>query len=610
MKIPILLLSTMIIATSANALGRVVVDPNITRLPSIEAQESPIAADERLSQQVSYESGYKRLHAVIEDLNKIGGVRVHCGKNKDDWQVQDIPLVVCANNIPLGKLYRAIADGTHTIFTSTKVGSDDSASNYRICRNKKSADDIVKQMEDRYYAKFADAQWGWETLASFGSKPGLDRSGIGPWAQGFSKVLAYLGEDAEKKVLAGQSVIVDAETSPQIADALRLLYKQHAPKDCRLEDIEKSEMRIALDAVGDSGLLYLCGGWAWRHSDGTISQSGYPIPRCAEALKNVKGFDYTPRPPSELPKPQEDYPKDRLHILATLQDWELPVLKTKITLETPKDKDHPTFADAVTAIAKASGFNIVCEDFASHQDEKFIPAADKFYVKDTTLGEAIRSLDCYQPAWLNNEHGNYQTTWMINEQDKLIVGWASEWREHHYYLVPESLVSGLQDKMRGNGVQFDDIVPLVNLSMRQTGEWITHTKDIYTLNFWSSRPKDEICAWRLYAALSDSDKTIVKSEAGLPLAKFDPVWLVSFFQDVNALEVRYNMSDEDKKQADIQVQLKKKYLTDPKLITALVMRMPQDYQEHDLEMACDDGEQKVMLKFSGPLRPFPLHLSK
>ena len=81
---------------------KVTVDPNAAGAAKPVAVQT--SSDARLAQPVSCESGYKRLHYVIEDLAAKTGVSIRCGSNNQDWQVRDLPVVVSAREIPLGKL--------------------------------------------------------------------------------------------------------------------------------------------------------------------------------------------------------------------------------------------------------------------------------------------------------------------------------------------------------------------------------------------------------------------------------------------------------------------------------------------------------------------------
>ena len=58
-------------------------------------------ADSRLAKPVTIECTNVRLHTVLERLSDETGVRLNCGRRKDDWQVRDIPVVVCVKDVPL-----------------------------------------------------------------------------------------------------------------------------------------------------------------------------------------------------------------------------------------------------------------------------------------------------------------------------------------------------------------------------------------------------------------------------------------------------------------------------------------------------------------------------
>lgn len=97
-------LSTMAVA------DKVTVDPN-TR-PAVYAAPAPV--DARMTRKITYFSGRTRLHYVTEGIARQTGVTIRCGKDKNDWPVRDLPITVCANDIPAGKLLQAVADATHT----------------------------------------------------------------------------------------------------------------------------------------------------------------------------------------------------------------------------------------------------------------------------------------------------------------------------------------------------------------------------------------------------------------------------------------------------------------------------------------------------------------
>ena len=128
----ILLISLLSIGSSLSA-DKIMVDPNTPAVRQAEANALQKTADEQLNQQVTYTGTGKRLHTVLEDISKMTNITVRCGKDKDDWQVRDLPVVVIVKNMPLGKLLQTLADCTHLAFSSNQV---DGKTTYRIWRDR------------------------------------------------------------------------------------------------------------------------------------------------------------------------------------------------------------------------------------------------------------------------------------------------------------------------------------------------------------------------------------------------------------------------------------------------------------------------------------------
>ena len=89
-----------------HATGRTTVDPNTIKKPG-QAVPAEVK-DKRLDQKIEYDAGNARLHKVIDDLAKMSGVTIYCGKDDDDWQPRDIPVSVASRGITLRKLLNAL----------------------------------------------------------------------------------------------------------------------------------------------------------------------------------------------------------------------------------------------------------------------------------------------------------------------------------------------------------------------------------------------------------------------------------------------------------------------------------------------------------------------
>jgi hypothetical protein len=171
----IALILALAMPSSAFAVGKVTVDPNAPGVQRPVTSNDDI--DKRLAKKITYDSGYKRLHVVANDLAKLSGVSIACGQNPKDWRVRDIPVVVCVKDMPLGKLLRATADATHTRIALEKVGNDP-IKHYRIYRRRKEEQAIENLISARHEAKLAQVQWQWDALVAYGKSgkeiPGVD----------------------------------------------------------------------------------------------------------------------------------------------------------------------------------------------------------------------------------------------------------------------------------------------------------------------------------------------------------------------------------------------------------------------------------------------------
>ena len=191
-------------------------------------------------------------------------------------------------------------------------------------------------------------------------------------------------------------------------------------------------------------------------------------------------------------------------------------LMTKITLAKSLSAKDLTFAKAIRAIAQAGQCNIVTEDFTSQKargsqrisSSLIAPAGD-------TILDMLNTFD--------------RSAWFVGEGDRLIVGWQNggryTWRDHHANMLPEEYLDGLKSKLSGDGLELEDAIHLSNTPEPSAIEWLVYTDDFRNLYQWKLDP-----AWRLYDALKPEDKQLAKSDAGLPLGKFDSAWIADFFR--------------------------------------------------------------------------------
>jgi hypothetical protein len=531
---------------------------------------TPGAEDTRLSQPVSITFTSGRLHAVIDEIAKLTGVDIRCGKDNKDWPVRDIPVIVCVKDMPLGKLLRLIADSTHLVFTVKHTEGSDKPM-YRIYRDSKGKDDLYTEWNE----KFKQIIWDWNALAALGKMPDLnkikiEKSGHGSYGfnekrRALARLVASLPPNIIDRILNGEIITLTTKTAPQpsvVADLYCAIGRYFFDPQQISEQINAAEKY----GHGDSSYIndereFLNELQSTRttkppsvdidnatvtiklmNSHDNMPQvmiSIYPIVRSSPAIKNSRTFDwldalsggysgprYSPEPGEipglELPErpadsrldPEFDIKGSKFPFVgfhARDVDWSLPIFKTKLHLNIPKDKKL-CYGDVITALAEASSFNIVMENFKSHYDMDICSQKIKPTLSinaDITLKDLFYELF---KSGLNNLTAEW---WSINPEEKVIMGWAYQWRKHHINLVPESLLIELGTKADSEGLDIDDVAPLFDLTHAQLEEWIESSSLFgQNIHFWDMAPY-----WRIYSRLTPKEKALAKSESGLPLAQ-------------------------------------------------------------------------------------------
>ena len=365
--------------SSGFAVGKVTVDPNAPGVQRPVTSNDDI--DKRLAQKITYDSGYKRLHVVADDIAKLSAVSIACGQNPKDWRVRDIPVVVYVKDMPLGKLLRAVADATHTRIASERVGNDP-VRHYRIYRRTKEEQAIANLLSAKHETQLAQIEWQWDAMVAYGNSgketPGVDKSVL-PLA----KLIASLGSDAKDKMLSGDTFSFrgsDPACSSAIADFQQAVWEDRTKSSAgeqvkdvpapTAKDTQASALAVKIvdeGEMGDTQVIWTLSPSPAIGKPGSSSCSG--LGRAYEL--DGKGLDLPPYPkdvPDAEPKEEIGNPEMVFVARNKPEDWNYPALQAKIEVAKPKDLKNATFADAIRALAKASGCNIVAEDFVSHMD--------------------------------------------------------------------------------------------------------------------------------------------------------------------------------------------------------------------------------------------------
>lgn len=485
------------------------------------------APDPRLDQKITYDSGAKRLHDVVDDLARMSGVTIRCGQGEKNWRVRDIPVVVCVKDMPLGKLLKAIADATHTRLTGEKTEKD-SQLIYRIYRRTPDQDAIDSYSNGLDDSLLAQGKWEWDAMVAYGKSAEIKEIPHDTWL--IARLICPLGSGGWDRLANGETLhftVRDSGAASVFEGLYRYCWDQFNKNDSANtysptnQDIENAALRMKYTKGQGVQICFV----VRMTGDTWCEKSRYP--KLSNYQSELRSFNLPPYP--ETWKPAIDANKMEDPNLVPLpqlkvDQWTSPLLATRFDLEKPKDVKDLRFADFVRALASASGLNIVIEDFVSQKDPpdygrnlqwSSLETIDGLFKKKTTVAETLAPY-----------RGPERHDWFFSEGDKLLVGWIPGWCEAHQALLSEQYLNGIMSKYEGDGLDLDDVISVVTLPSRSLSDWIVCRKGFQCV--WSARMMLD-AAWSLYGALEPADKLLAQSEAGLSLAKLEPRWVAGTY---------------------------------------------------------------------------------
>lgn len=568
--VPIAVLMAML-SLNAGAVGQVRVDPNQKRAVAIASRE-----DEVLTKKVTLNVGGKRLHDITDELSSTSGIRVRSGGPTSDWSIRDLPVDVFANNVPLIKLSAWIGEAAHLAVVVNKTNDSGSVPSISLRRDKK----CDRELADDETRALADADWCWDAYVKLGcqsEQPSLDVTAAPAVKQSLqrilaAKILASLPSNAKEKVFRGETVLLDAR-SPQASllkdlvlvtrtagiSAHTITFSGGSMKNSRPDESDPDHAMLSIQLLDLGGEQGVCPAFV-------ISPQvcGSMVSSFDYALKpdnaDIKALNLIPRP-RKLPAdddPEYDCGGSIRHFITSDKDWNAPILRTKLHLDLPEGSR--TYADVLSAMSKASGFSVVCEDFSTcrtgpSDNLKALPL-------DTTLGEALKAL---RNCWFS-----------VDEKTRLIIGWARDWRGHQRDLAPENMLTELKAKITGKGAELDDVTPLANLTTGQMNEWIRSNPSFADMKFQFFFPDKML--WRVYDSLSPEDKAMAKTANGVSLASLNIGDLSEDFRRLRryrdlTMVSSATQNDLEKKTAIAEAQMRARILADPAQLQQATLRI-------------------------------------
>ncbi|MEI6916459.1 MAG: hypothetical protein WCL39_15090, partial [Armatimonadota bacterium] len=211
----------------------------------------------------------------------------------------------------------------------------------------------------------------------------------------------------------------------------------------------------------------------------------------------------------------------------------------------------------VCGIARASGMDLVAEDFESH----------------VTVG-ALRPIEPKAEMRIDDALGRAFHNWYFNSDLSLLLGPSHSPLQNQRNLMPERVLSYLKNKASTTGVQLDDIMLLAPYTEGQLSAWFPISRDLAFMSgasHWYSKR-----FWRLWASLTPQDKARALSAQGLPLAKLDTIWMKGRLQRPAGTNIQLNSHEGETaelKRREAQEKRQEQILSDARALRKLTLRV-------------------------------------
>lgn len=390
-RIAMLFMFLMCAAVTALADGKITVDPNG---PDSPVAESVSDTDTRVAQKVTYEAKRKTVQAILADLTKLTGVKLHAGYSNSDWQVRDRRMNIFAKDIPLSNLMNSVA---RVMKFKWSVNHEVDPRTYRLYMDRKTLMGVERQrlreeerlseLETQQRTKVLDDLTTASTMSDSdferikNDKPGLYVFAKTGWAALMPTLFEQVPE-AKSAWLAGEAMTLVASDLPPAAqeavrksvemmgdDLGRTIGPEVMPPADATADLSK--IRVLVNRarsmlgyrgdtfIGDMTLEWPGGGNNSSFSDFDseairsiardyirILDGGQPVGRGQQNQMNKGHLQAIEQQKTDFGEPELEHPAD-------------PTLDKKVKLKTQDEG----FEGRLAAIAKASGFATVSDSF-------------------------------------------------------------------------------------------------------------------------------------------------------------------------------------------------------------------------------------------------------
>lgn len=517
--------------------AKTTVDPNAPGTAAQDSEEESATRDARLAQKVTYEAKRVTVLAILDDLTAATGVTLKAGYNAKDWQVRDRKMNITAKEIPLAALMNSIARVMKFKWSRQEV---DGVHSYRLYMDRRTLLDAEsRRMREEERLERLQAEKRERTLNEWAGAANLSEAELAKLKE--ENPLLYIGATSGvagslasffgEVPVAGEALATGQEMSlagsalpPSAQQALLGTMQSMARLEAAFSGRERSipdDVAANMDQVSiqlNRGLsmarmspmgAFLLGDISIRYEGRTV---GVPIVDPQSNLARLAGRLMLQA--REEGKSMEELGKDMQgqFMQAMLSDIKAssheepeaerpddPALHAKITIQ-PKTNQ---LDDVQEALAKATGFTVVSDFFGGMGAPGSVPA------EEAEIREILEKIsELYRYDW--EKHPS-----VVEFRDK-------KWYQKRAAQIPEAWIEGWRSILKTSGtLDISDLAQIAMLSYEQYSANIIPDKMLSESGLSGPifRSRDLL---RLYASLTESQRTMLFTEGGLDLRGLTP----------------------------------------------------------------------------------------
>lgn len=500
---------------------------------AINADNLKISKDP-IHQKITYSPGRQiPLYQIAEDVSKLSGVTIKCGRNDYDWQTRDIPMAVSVKNIDLESFLTLLAKSAHVRFEidESTLKNNPYERVYKLYRTDEDDKAIrlieIKNKDIAMSNSIDKLHLDWDIVVDGAKLPKEEQD-----FYTLNTLVASIGEEDKAKIFMGESYVIpasDLEKGDLVIEIIKRAWSEYTKTYKVSDEVAKKNLEMFKNGkirfkLEEKRYLSLYpydinvqfelpdnnGKWQLLRAR-TISQLGYTTK--TKLIKKNPELQY----PTYGSIKTIEYSEidNSLTPLANYNiDYLFPILYKP-------DPNIKTYSEQIQSISQQCKVNIIAEDYYS-TNTNYDPQA--FLIKESDKDmNAARALQYSADRMIGNK-------WYYSYEDNTIFSITPYFYNHQKKLILQKNDNYIKEKIAKNEFTFDDAILLVDIADKS---WISEIKEIgpivSRINFYPFK------VWHFYSSLSDADKAKAKTEEGLHLSTFNLDYLSKYFDYKHAI---------------------------------------------------------------------------